>query len=59
MKTVVLYETDFAGNGTGMSWDSFLESVGIESSTVVGGRIIDKDIDAVTIVVASAHEGFE
>lgn len=55
MKHVTLYKTDFANDGGTMNWDSFLEALGIETSDVVEGTIINKKIEAVTIQVAHSE----
>jgi len=55
MKTVILYESDFANNQIGMTWADLLDNLGIETHVLVGGRWIDKEIESVTLKVASVE----
>jgi predicted secreted Zn-dependent protease len=55
MNTVILYRSDFAENGISMSWEAFLESVGVETHTKVAGRYIDKEIETVTLTVSNVE----
>ena len=50
MKVLTLYKDDIAA-GSMLSWNGLLEDLGVETHVLVGGRIIDKEIDHVDISV--------
>ena len=54
MKTVILYADDFANNGLGMSFEDLLENLGIETTVVVDGKIVVREIDKIELTVADA-----
>ena len=53
MQELVLYKDDF--KSTSM-WQHVLDMVGVETHTTVAGKVIDKDVETVTIRVQSAKE---
>lgn len=53
MQELVLYKDDF--KSTSM-WHHVLDMVGVETHTTVAGKVIDKDVEMVTILVHSASE---
>ena len=55
MRELLLYADDF--KSTGM-WHHVLEMVGIETHATVGGKVIDRDVDTVSIRVHSALDEY-
>ena len=53
MQELVLYKDDF--KSTSM-WHHVLDMVGVETHTTVAGKVIDKDVETVSIRVQSAKE---
>lgn len=55
MKTVILDRSDFVNDGTmGMSFDALLETLEIETSKMVDGRIVPIEVDRIRILVSEA-----
>ena len=54
MKTVILYKSDLNDSGYGIGWDGLLDAVGIDTHSVVNGKIVSNEIEEVEIVVHSA-----
>ena len=54
MKTVILYKSDLDDSGLGIGWDGLLDAVGINSHSVVNGKIVSNDVEEIEIVVHSA-----
>jgi len=53
MHELILYKTDIKSNDL---WLYILESVGIESHGTFAGKVLDKNIESITIKVQSAAE---
>ena len=56
MRELILYADDF--KSTGM-WHHVLEMVGVETHAAVAGKVIDRDVEMVTIRVHSAYDEFD
>ena len=56
MKTVTIYRDDMNNSIHGNLFDSLLEDLGIETHVTVAGKLINREIDSVDIVVMSATE---
>ena len=56
MRELILYADDF--KSTGM-WHHVLEMVGVETHAAVAGKVIDGDVEMVTIRVHSAYDGWK
>jgi hypothetical protein len=56
MKTVTIYREDMNNRIHGNLFNSLLEDMGIETHVTVAGKLINRDIDSVDIVVMSATE---
>ena len=54
MKTVILYKSDLDDSGLGIGWDALLDAVGIDTHSVVNGKIVSNDVEEIEIVVHSA-----
>ena len=54
MKTVILYKSDLDNSGLGIGWDGLLDAVGIDTHSVVNGKIVSNDVEEIEIVVHSA-----
>ena len=54
MKTVILYKNDLDSSGLGIGWDGLLDAVGIDTHSVVNGKIVSNDVEEIEIVVHSA-----
>ena len=54
MKTVILYKSDLDDSGLGIGWDGLLDAVGIDTHSVVNGKIVSNDVEEIEIVVHSA-----
>ena len=54
MKKVILYKSDLDDSGLGIGWDGLLDAVGIDSHSVVNGKIVRNDVEEIEIVVHSA-----
>ena len=50
MKVLTLNKDDIATTSV-MSWNGLLEDLGVETHVLVGGRIIDKEIDHIDVTV--------
>ena len=50
MKVLTLYKEDINPNSV-MNWEGVLDSLGVETHVLVGGRYIDKEIDHIDIAV--------
>ena len=50
MKVLTLYKEDINPNSV-MNWEGVLDSLGVETHVLVGGRYIDKEIDHIDITV--------
>ena len=55
MRELILYSDDF--KSTGM-WHHVLDMVGVESHATVGGKVIDRNVETITIRVHSAHDEY-
>jgi len=55
MTELILYADDF--KSTSM-WHYVLDMVGVETHTTVAGKVIDRDVETVTIRVQSAKEEY-
>ena len=54
MKTVIMYKSDLDNSGYGIGWDGLLDAVGIDTHSVVNGKIVSNDVEEIEIVVHSA-----
>ena len=54
MKTVILYKSDLDDSGLGIGWAGLLDAVGIDTHSVVNGKIVRNDVEEIEIVVHSA-----
>ena len=55
MRQVILYKSDF--KSTSM-WHHVLDTVGVETHANVAGKVIDRNVETVTIRVQSAKDDF-
>ena len=55
MRQVILYKSDF--KSTSM-WHHVLNMVGVETHANVAGKVIDRNVETVTIRVQSAKDDF-
>tara|TARA_R110002126_G_C10324999_1_gene489319 strand:+ start:194 stop:367 length:174 start_codon:yes stop_codon:yes gene_type:complete len=54
MRTITIYREDMNSTLHGNLFDSLLEQLGIATHTEIAGRLIDNEIDEVTISVTHA-----
>ena len=54
MKKVILYKSDLDDSGLGIGWDGLLDAVGIDTHSVINGKIVRNDVEEIEIVVHSA-----
>ena len=50
-KSVILFKDDLANGSLGLSWNGLLETLGVDTHTMVDGKLIDRQIDSVDIIV--------
>ena len=53
-RTVILYKSDLDDSGLGIGWDGLLDAVGIDTHSVINGKIVRNEIEEIEIVVHSA-----
>ena len=54
MKPVIMNKRPLDDTGLGIGWDGLLDAVGIDTHSVINGKIVRNEIEEIEIVVHSA-----